>query len=189
MYGAAADPYCYPGTRILKNRLDLTDQDELSAFEADSVTQRGQEPFPEGGCDTRHYRAFHRHLFQDVYSWAGDYRIVRISRHNSMFCYPEHIDAQMEGLFGRLGVDRHLAGLNADDFARGGAHFLSELNAIHPFREGNGRTQTAFFVMLAELAGHPVDLDKLLPDEFLAAMIAAFNGDETPLAAQIRHLI
>src|SRR3954463_6605655 len=89
---------------------------------------------------------------------------------NSMFCYPEHIHAQMQSLFAWLGDRRHLADLSKQDFAQAGAHFLSELNAIHPFREGNGRTQMAFFAMMASAAGHPLDLSLLEPEPFLAAM-------------------
>jgi cell filamentation protein len=68
-----------------------------------------------------------------------------------------------------------LADLDKRNFAESGAHFLSELNAIHPFREGNGRTQMAFFAMLADAVGHPLDLSLLEPRSFLAAMIAAFG--------------
>jgi len=106
-----------------------------------------------------------------------------------MFCYPEHIHAQMRSLFGWLGDRRHLANLDIHEFAQSGAHFLSELNAIHPFREGNGQTQMAFFAMLASAAGHPLDLSLLDPRAFLAAMIMAFDQSEQPLAAQIRSLI
>ena len=68
------------------------------------------------------------------------------------------------------------------------AHFLS-LNVIHAFREGNGRTQLTFFAMLADNAGHPLDLDKLDPQVMLGAMIESFDGDEKKLARVIRSLI
>jgi cell filamentation protein len=66
---------------------------------------------------------------------------------------------------------------------------MAPLNAIHPFREGNGRTQTTFLVLLADRAGHPLDLDKLVPERFLQAMIASFEGNEQPLGLEIRTLI
>ncbi|WP_376707086.1 Fic family protein [Bradyrhizobium agreste] len=69
------------------------------------------------------------------------------------------------------------------------AHFLSELNVIHAFREGNGRTQLSFFLLLADRAGHPIDLEDLDPYAFLNAMIAAFDGDEAPLAGVIQGLV
>lgn len=188
MYDAVADPYCYPGTTVLKNRMNLREQDKLDAFELEMANARANEPFPAGRAGYSHYRAFHRHLFQDVYTWAGRVRSVRISKGGSAFCYPEHIDGQMKALFAKLRHDRLLSGLSKDEFASSGAHFLAELNAIHPFREGNGRTQLAFFTFLSEEAGHPLRLARLDPHDFMAAMIASFSGDETPLEAAIRRL-
>jgi cell filamentation protein len=80
-------------------------------------------------------------------------------------------------------------GRSVDEFARRAAHFLAELNAIHPFREGNGRTQLSFIALLATRAGHPLLLARLDPGEFLEAMIESFGGSEEPLAGQIRNLI
>ena len=77
MYEAFDDPYCYPGTSVLKNRLDLRTQGELQEFEAMITDQRANEPLPAGGLDYGHYLAVHRHLFQDVYQWAGQIRTVR----------------------------------------------------------------------------------------------------------------
>lgn len=189
MYAAETDPYCYPRTNVLKNRLDLRDADALEAFEADAVTQRGDEPLPDGDFSPASFRNLHHHLFQDVYDWAGKYRTVRIGKGSSMFCYPEYINGQMEALFEWLAEQKFLRRLDADVFAAKGAHFLSELNVIHPFRDGNGRTQMVFFGILAVRAEYHLDLEQLRPEVFLAAMIAAFNGDEAPLAAQIRQLI
>ena len=70
MYDAVADDYCYPGTTVLKNKLDLTDADELAAFEAEVSDARADEEAPAGGLDYAHFKAMHRHLFQDVYDWA-----------------------------------------------------------------------------------------------------------------------
>jgi hypothetical protein len=94
MYEAADDPYCYPGTSVLKNRLDLRTQGELDQFEAMITAQRAAEPLPAGDLDYDHYRAIHHHLFQDVFEWAGEVRSVRITKGDSTFCYPENIDAQ-----------------------------------------------------------------------------------------------
>lgn len=136
-----------------------------------------------------HYRAIHRHLFQDVYRWAGKYRTVRISKGKSTFCYLEHIRAQSVVLFHGLKTTHFLQGLKRTQFAAGCAHFLAELNAIHAFRDGNGRVQLAFVALLAAQAGHPLHLARLVPEEFLDAMIASFDGNEEPLAAQIEKLL
>jgi len=190
MYEAEADNiYCYPGTAVLKNKLDLRVQAELDAFEAEITAQRASEPLPEGKFDYDHYRAIHRHLFQDVYPWAGQIRKIRIAKSGNWFCFPENIDNQMSALFAWLAKEKHLAGLSAADFAKKAAHLLAELNAIHPFREGNGRTQLSFLIVLADRAGHPLDTDKLRPSAMLKATIASFDSDEAPLVKVISTLI
>lgn len=160
-----------------------------SPSEAEITDQRATEPFPEGLLDYTHYRAVHHHLFQDVYDWAGKPRKVRISKGGNPFCYPEHIDKQMEQLFGWLASNEYLQSLDKAQFAKQAAHFLAELNAIHPFREGNGRTQLSFLAMLAEVAGHPLDLERLDPKGILDATIESFGGDEKALAEQIASLL
>ncbi len=189
MYEGAADPYCYAGTTVLKNMRGLREQAALDRFETIATAKRAEDPLPTGTLGVRQYRAVHRHLFQDVYRWAGRFRTVRIGKAESMFCYPEHIPAQMRALFADLRAKRFLQGLTPDAFAADAARFLATLNAIHAFRDGNGRAQLAFLVLLAGRAGHPLALDRLDPAQFLAAMIASFQGDERRLVAQIRGLI
>jgi cell filamentation protein len=188
-YDSTPDPYCYPGTSVLRNRADIREQASLEAFEHEALLQRSEEPYPAGRLTVSHYRAIHRHLFQDVYEWAGRFRTVRIGKGGSMFCYPEHIAAEMRRIFGELKRQRYLSALTAAEFASNGAHFLAEVNAVHPFREGNGRTQLAYFALLAETAGHPLDLERLDPDALLVATIDSFRGNESRLAQLIRRLI
>jgi cell filamentation protein len=90
-----------------------------------------------------------------------------------------------ERLKASLKHERYFKDLSRMDFATEAAGFLSALNAIHPFREGNGRTQTTFLALLAERAGHPLDLNRLESEKFLAAMIASFKRDDTLLERQI----
>lgn len=189
LYDAFDDPYCYEGTSVLKNRLDLKTQDELMEFEHAISSQRAEEPLPSGKLDQKHYCALHRHFYQDVYDWAGELRTVRTSKGGNAFCYPENIAAQLKKLFGELAAAEHFRGLDADAFAGASAHFLAELNAIHPFREGNGRTQLTFLKLIANAAGHDIDLERLDPPATLHAMIASFSGDEKPLARVIRGLM
>lgn len=190
MYEVEADTiYCYPGTTVLKNKLDLKDAAALADFEAEITVQRASEPLPPGRLDDKHYRAIHRHLFQDVYDWAGEIRKVRIAKDGNWFCFPENIDKQMMDLFSWLAEEKHLKGLDRSAFARKAAHFLAELNAIHPFREGNGRTQLSFLAVLADQAGHSFDMDKLKPEAMLKATIASFDANEAPLAGIISKLV
>ncbi len=189
MYDAVSDPYCYDGTTVLRNIPGIQDRAALEAFEAVSTTQRADEPLPPGRLSVRHYRAIHHHLFQDVYPWAGRFRTVRIGKDGSAFCYPENIIPEMATLFADLVRRRHFRDLPADAFAPAAAHFLATLNAIHPFREGNGRAQTTFLLLLADRAGHRMDLEKLIPGAFLGAMIESFSGNEAVLAEEIARMI
>ncbi len=188
MYAAVADPYCYPGTTVLINRLGVRDRAKLEAFETEVTAERAGQPLPVGRLSYRHYRAIHRHLFQDVYAWAGRIRTVRIFKGSSVFCYPEHIDREMKRLFAGLKKRNFLRGLDAVTFAKEAAHFLAELNAVPPFREGNGRTQLSFLTILAERAKHPLNMDRLSPPAIMKATVRSFAGDEKHLARLILRL-
>jgi cell filamentation protein len=140
-YDVFDDPYCYKGTHVLKNRARLRDAKTLEAFELEMSTLRADEPLPEGRFTPAHYKRVHHHLFQDVYPWAGKYRTVRTSKGGNMFCYPEHITSSMDQLFEKLALAAFKPGASAADFLDGATGFLADVNAIHPFREGNGRSQ------------------------------------------------
>jgi len=150
---------------------------------------RAAEPLPDGPLDYAHYRAIHHHLFQDIYDWAGQPRTLRTGKGGNWFCYPENIQAEAERLFRWLAERSHLTDLDSHEFARDAAYFLSELNAVHPFREGNGRTQLVFLKLLTMNAGRPFSDEALEPERTLVAMIQSFGGDLEPLTALVADLI
>ena len=175
IYAAFVDPYCYAGSTVLKNVLGLRDQAALDRFDALSFALRSEEPLPAGRVSIRHYFAVHRHLFQDVYRWAGKPRRIRISNDGNPFCYPENIRSELKRLFHWLHSEDCLRGMGEELFTAKLAHFLAELNAIHPFREGNGRAQNAFALIIAAQADHPLRMEALDPDAFREAMITSFR--------------
>ena len=187
-YDSFEDPYCYPGTSTLKNKLDLRDYAELEAFEHESVSAKGEEELPSGHFNPAHYCAIHRHLFGEVYNWAGEYRNVRTAKGGDMFCYPEHIAEQMELLFTSLNYGAFLRRAAKSDFVTASTKFLSDLNAIHPFREGNGRTQLSFLFLLGERSGHMLDMTRVRAEPMLEAMIASFQGRLEVLGEEIAWL-
>lgn len=192
-YETADEQYCYPGTQVLKNLRDLRDADALQAFEVEAVGSRALQSPPAGNFSASHYRAVHRHLFQDVYDWAGKDRKIRIGKGGSLFCYPENIKREMRQLFARLKHQSFLPGAPREQFIAALAEFLADLNAIHPFREGNGRTQMVFVRMLSLRAGHPLRTEALRTegleaDAFLKAMVASFHGDLTPLIDELERM-
>ncbi len=191
-YYSIKDPYCYPDSAVLKNKTGISDQAGLEALERRLTKLRFDEPLPAGSFDPAHYRAIHRHLFQDIFDWAGEYRTVRISKGGSMFCYPEFIEAEMTRAFAQLAETILGKSIAIEIFAHEAAQFLADLNAIHPFREGNGRTQLSFLAALSEHAGYEFSLDMTEPGDFLAAMIDSFKGNteslERALLANLRPI-
>jgi cell filamentation protein len=188
-YDVFDDPYCYNDTFVLKNKARLRDPKSLEDFELEMSTLRAEEALPAGNFTPSHYRKVHRHLFQDVYSWAGKYRTVRTGKSGNWFCYPEYIEAEMNKLFTRLKGAPFIGGATAEEFVTAAAEFLAELNAIHPFREGNGRAQLSFLYLLVQRAGHNLRLDKIDQETFLPAMIASFSGNTDPLKEELRKLL
>ena len=187
-YEVHEDPYCYENTNVLRNKADLRDQALLDDFELEMLNLRAQEPLPEGAYDPSHYRAVHHHLFQDVYDWAGEYRTVRTAKGGNWFCYPENIEQQINGLFSKLAGAVFLPGATRDDFIDALTFFLSELNVIHCFREGNGRAQLIFVDMLASRADHPLNLELIKRETYLPAIIESFAGGPANLRAEIAKL-
>ncbi len=187
-YDAFADPYAYTGTNVLKNRAGLRDARLLEAFELEMTALRADEALPAGRFGPAHYRAVHRHLFQDVYSWAGCYRTVRTAKDGNAFCYPEHIDANMRKLFDRLKAPPFTGGAGFHAFIEGATDFLADLNAIHPFRDGNGRSQLSFLHLVALRAEHPLSLHKVRRATMIPAMIASFAGDTRLLVDELAKL-
>ena len=151
----ADDTYCYPGTDVLRNKAEITDANELDAYEGELSTLRSIEILENpivGQFDLAHLQRIHLALFQDVYEWAGKIRTVDISRGNSRFANVRFIESVANELFNQLARENCLKELDASTLSAGLAHYLSEINALHPFREGNGRVQRIFISHLSQAA-------------------------------------
>jgi cell filamentation protein len=177
------DPYVEPASGVLRNRLGICDAQRLRVVEAGltlaALADLDTRTLPVG-YDLTHLRSFHREIFGDLYPWAGEIRVVGIAR-SDPFCLPQHIEAYSAEVFGALAKERYLCGLQRNGFLERLTHYFAEVNAIHPFREGNGRTQRAFFRQLSREAGWPIDWSGLDPDVNEAASMASLRGDNGPL--------
>lgn len=164
------DPYVYPGSTVLKNKFGIRDQGALETIEREYVVLRmlGGLPNPKT-FDLAHLQALHRHLFQDVYKWAGDVRTVEIAKEGHRFQFRAYIATGMADVQRRLAARDFLRGLSAAEFSGGAAEIVGDVNYVHPFREGNGRTQLQYLKQLGEFAGHDVDLTRLDPVSWLQA--------------------
>ena len=167
-------PYCWPGTNVYRNKFDIRDGKELEEVERDLSGDRLLTLSHDAPITPVGYRAIHRYLFQDVYDWAGDYRRVTTGRGAAAFCRAEFIETELTKRFAAINAEHNLRRLAANRFAARAAEHLNELNAIHPFLDGNGRTQRAFLEILAEQAGHEIDLAGIDPAAWNRASIEGF---------------
>jgi cell filamentation protein len=140
----------------------------------------------KGRFDLAHLQALHSYLFGDVYEWAGQLRTMDISKGGNRFAHCAHIESAVAAIFAQLAKEKHLAGLGSDAFSDRAAYYLGELNAIHPFREGNGRAQREFISHLAQANGFYIAWEDISQADLLAATIQSFHGDTAKLAILIR---
>ena len=187
------DPHSERGYSCPRNRFGITDYQHLQPIETVFALKRARqlEDFGvTGHFDSAHLRAIHNHLFQDVFPWAGDFRVVNISKGNSMFGPALHIAAALADTLVKLKAESFLIDLTPPAFTSRAAFFLGEINAIHPFREGNGRTQREFVRQLALHAGHPLSWAGFTQAEMVEASILSHTrGDNTQLTALLHRAL
>lgn len=187
----SSDPYLYPGTNVLKNLRGLTDPRLLARFEARQTHRRIAELMDtplSGKSDIAHFKAIHRYIFQDVFEWAGEFRTVNISKGGHLFGLAAFLEPALRQTMDKLAAENHLVGVDAPTFANRAAYYLGELNAAHPFREGNGRTQREFIRELGLKAGHYIDWRATTIEEMTnASRLSHLSGDATPFARLLRE--
>ena len=179
------DPYVYPGSNVLRNKLGISDPNAFAAMERQLVLQRAREGVPSGNFDLAHLRAIHRHLFQDVYDWAGELRTVEIAKSGEQFQFRRYIATGVADVHRRLKEQNYLRDLPAAEFCKQAGIIMGDVNYVHPFREGNGRTQLQYLAQLAERADHPIDLARFPTDGWIGASRAAHATDYRPMQQAI----
>jgi len=166
--------YCYPGTKVFKNLLDIRNPEELRHAERISTSARLFElkvnPI-EGNFNLDHLKEIHRFMFQDLYEWAGELRAIRIAKGNMMFAYPENIENQANIYFKELGKEGFLKNLPMEQFCNRLAYYKTEINLLHPFREGNGRAIRELIESLAKHNGYELDFSVINREQYMEAMI------------------
>jgi len=183
------DSYFYPGTEVLRNKLDIRNAEALEHIERGYVEQRIREGGPKGNFDLAHLQAIHRHLFQDVYEWAGELRDVSMSKAQSSFMPPGRIEMGMRDVHRRVVEADFLRDTDSWEFSAKAAEIIGDINHVHPFREGNGRTQLEYLKQLAEQAGHNIDLTRINGEAWIKASILANAASYGAMNDQIREAI
>ena len=179
------DPYVYPETTVLRNKLGIRSATALDHIERRLVVQRTREGIPEGDFDLPHLQAIHKHLFQDIYDWAGQVRTVEISKGAQQFQPRRYIHTGMDQVHRQIVASGYLKGLSPAEFSARAGQIIGDVNHVHPFREGNGRTQLQYLKQLAERAGHAIDLRKLDRETWLHASREANAGRYDAMARAI----
>ncbi|KAK0361868.1 hypothetical protein LTR94_021605 [Friedmanniomyces endolithicus] len=175
---------------VLRNKLGIRDDNILKEREAFfSVVRHGELVVQRAAPATnaREYRELHNHLFQDVYDWAGRFRTVDISKPGSTFARAHFIARSMEHEFKQLPDLQTLKSMDRDRFADTMGRHISELNAVHPFREGNGRTMRLHLQLHSLAAEKFVSIQAMGPKDWMEASRDSFHtGNHASLAKVIR---
>jgi cell filamentation protein len=186
----------YPGPdpRVPINKLGHRNWEDLSHWEAIFVAKRSKTiPLDAQELTYNGFKALHGHLFQDIYEWAGRERTYTTGRNQGRgpsFARPEHIARQAEAQFRTFENKNRFVGMNADEFAHASADFINEINAAHPFIEGNGRVQRRFLQMIAQNAAYGLELRAEDMEAWnKAAEIGFLHVNPGPTATLIRSRI
>ncbi|ANU27220.1 Fic/DOC family protein [Planococcus versutus] len=185
--------YCYPGTDVLINFFDVEDDQKLKELEKVYSLLRLSElqlQKPADPLTLTSFLAIHRYILQDVYPFAGELRKEMISKGSSSFAHPKHIEIHLVKIFRELELETYLKGLSSSQLIVRLAYFLSELNALHPFREGNGRSVREFARQLVFNAGYRLDWEKEVESaEIINAFVDSFNKDNNRLERLLAKII
>lgn len=174
LYNQKSSIYCYPGTNILINKLDLRDSNKLSELERQLVLAKSyilRQNLKIHTFNKEHFINIHKFLFEDLYPFAGKFRTENIYKGNFTFASWEYIDEQLTKLLEELKSENYLANLDKKNLAIRLSYYLAELNVLHPFREGNGRTIREFIRELAYKNGYLLDLQNTTPEKIFNACI------------------
>ena len=183
--------YCYPNSDVLENKLNIKSQLEFSDAErritGNNILFLQEHPI-KGSFDLKHLQAIHKFIFCDIYKWAGKLRTVNISK-GEMFYRFDYIEQAAAGLFNKLKNDNYLMGLSTEEIVKKISFYFGEINVLHPFREGNGRTQRVFIEYLAKAAGYDVDFSPISKNEMINASIRAFDCDYLPMEEMFSKIL
>jgi cell filamentation protein len=174
--------YHYPSSDVLVNKPGIRDASILKSFEAESTylrtVQLARQPI-QGRFDLAHLQRIHQHLFQDTYEWAGQLRDVSLAKAHSNFTEPDHLRREAERIQKGIEAARYFQGSEKAKFVVQLARLHTDLNRLHPFREGNGRATREFLGQLALQAGFVLDQRRIQSDRsaWNTASASALAGD------------
>jgi cell filamentation protein len=188
--GNPEDEY-YPDTSVLVNLEGIHDATALLERETELQIAAYEEvltSFDEALTpDLPFFYYLHHLIFSPLFVWAGRPRTVGIAKGGTPFCPPQNIDAMMNALFAGLEQEQWLAGLDSNTFIERAAYYICEINAVHPFREGNGRAIRFYAdVLSAKARGDIFDWTHANADEYVQACVAGFQQDYSRMISVLK---
>lgn len=175
----ASGDSCYPNTACLINKFDIKDDKKLAEVEAEITFAKAavlESEVAKPPFDFKFYKSIHRFLFEDLYDWAGELRKVEISKKGTLFCSVNELENLCKACFNRLENANYFKGISKEKFVEELVDFYVTTNYLHPFREGNGRTQRIFISKLIKYNGYDFNFSNINPDLLIIATIKAANG-------------
>lgn len=175
------DPYLYPNSNILKNKFNIRDSKKLSNIEKEIAYKKYTIKPPKGNFNYKHLQSIHQHLFADIYPWAGETRKIEIAKSDTLFAFAHRIEPEINKTLNKL-QQEDLHECDQNEFAYKVSEYFNEINAVHPFREGNGRTNRLFCSELAKKYGYEIDWESMETKAYIDASIkGTFEVDYRPM--------
>lgn len=179
MYDSINSKYTYPASNVIKNKMDIKDEKKLEEYERQMVAFKlatiRKHKMPEK-FDANRLKYIHEFLFSEIYDFAGKYREENITKDNFMFAQFEYIDENVNEILNKIDVEK-LKEMSFDEKLKNISYYMTELNVLHPFREGNGRTIREFIRQLLNELKLDIDFSKIEYEEIIRVSKLAVIDD------------
>ena len=178
VYTTTQSIYCYPSSNVLKNKLNIRDNKLLKTAEEEITLIKQMELLKnpiKGNFSKAHLMNIHKFIFEDIYSFAGKIRREQISKADTMFYPPNLIDGELDKVFAKIKDNNMLKETDKEKIFDNLAYVMAELNIIHPFREGNGRSIREFIRLMAKRLGYDLNWGNVDSKELLEASILSVD--------------
>jgi len=178
VYTTTQSIYCYPDSNVLKNKLNIRDNKLLKTAEEEFTLIKQMELLKnpiKGNFSKAHLMNIHKFIFEDIYSFAGKIRREQISKADTMFYPPNLIDRELDKVFAKIKEKNMLKETDEEKIFDNLAYVMAELNIIHPFREGNGRSIREFIRLMAKRMGYDLNWGNADKEQLLEASILSVD--------------
>lgn len=179
VYTTTQSIYCYSDSNVLKNKLNIRDNKLLKTAEEEITLIKQMELLKnpiKGNFSKAHLMNIHKFIFEDIYSFAGKIRREQISKADTMFYPPNLIDRELDKVFAKIKEKNMLRETDEEKVFDNLAYVMAELNIIHPFREGNGRSIREFIRLMAKRMGYDLNWGNVDREELLEASILSVDN-------------